>query len=170
MGDWAAGGCDSRAAAFVARLREMPDEHRSFSVPAAQAQREYRMAGPLLDRLVTHGLPYLERDSQRRFDHHDLLNLSLELGLRSVWTAGMRSWPRALGQDGEAPKRCRVGYIVNCPDPAHPGPCWIEVLTPGGVWVSEEVAQGTGPATLRTESVFTLERRWPWLPDPVARL
>jgi hypothetical protein len=156
--DKAAGTC----VATVDDLRLIPNRHRAFTVTRARAEREYRLDTGILDLAARHGLPHAT-GRHVRFDHYDLVNLSLDLGIRSVWTYAMGSWPRALAavRDQDSAE-FSVSYSPTCPRPGHPGQCEFSVLMPGGVrelrW--RDAGAHAPVATAR----FVTSTRWPELP------
>lgn len=160
---------DERVSTLVRTLRAIPDDHRTFEIPSDVLTSQFRIQPAVRDMLLDHGIPRLERTDGVLFDFHDLLNVSLDLGLRSVWVVGIRAWPKELRlRDGVA-ARYEVGYRVTCPDPAHEDPCQVEVLTPDG-WVGHTLTGHPVGAVLDTTTVFHLDDRWPALPGPLTAL
>ncbi len=152
----------------VDRMRLIPDRHRAFSVSEAIARSQFRFPAAVLDDAVAAGLP-VATGRVRRFDHYDLVNLSLALDLRSVWTFAVRSWHRVLNacHDREA-MRYSVGYNPTCPHAGHPGDCRFSVLLADGAW-SERTRPARSQAPVATVE-FTLPTRWPELPAAVREL
>lgn len=161
-------GPDGPAAETLERIRQIPHEHRDFSVSAATAHRDYRIPPRLLGELVDRGLPCRQSGDSLTFDHIDLLNLSMDLGLSSVWMVAMRWWPRALARTEARPVRCLVRYACRCPVPEHRGACTFEVLVPEQGWIAEDLPDGRRNAVLRISTVFELPARWPPLPVDLA--
>jgi hypothetical protein len=152
----------------VDRMRLIPDRHRAFSVSETMARTQFRFPAAILDEAVAVGLP-CATGRVRRFDHYDLVNLSLALDMRSVWTFAVRSWHRVLNvcHEREA-MRYSIGYTPTCPHPGHPGDCRFSVLLPDGAW-SERPRPARSQAPVATVE-FTRPTRWPELPAAVRGL
>jgi hypothetical protein len=147
----------------------IPDHVRDYDVSEAAATAVLRLPADLLAHVNAAGLARTNHDGRLFFDFDDLMNLSLDLGSPSAWTAGMRFWPRALEASGPY-RECRVGYVFSCPDSRHTGPCQVEVLTPDRGWVRQDVTEQAAPARLAAVSEFRLHNDWPDLPPDVAEL
>jgi hypothetical protein len=151
------------------KLRMIPDHARDFDVSDAAAMAVLRLPADLLAHVNAAGLARTSHDGRLLFDFDDLTNLSLELGIRSPWTAGMRFWRRALEAGGPY-RECRVSYVFSCLDSRHTGPCQVEVLTPDRGWVRQDVTGQAAPARLAAVSEFRLRNDWPELPPDITEL
>jgi hypothetical protein len=160
---------DERLRTFVRRIRLIPDELRRFTVSTKRALAEYGVPRALLAEFDELGLPGEGERGARRYDHHDLMSLSLDFGLRSAWTFGMRWWEPALEYPGPL-RHCLVKYDFSCPDPGHEAPCHVEVLAPDRTWRAEDVRADRAVTTLAATTEFRLRNTWPELPPDVLEL
>jgi hypothetical protein len=112
------------AADVLRRVHTVPDDHREFSVPPAEAARTYGIDEPLLAYLLGLGLPHRGTGTGSRFDPLDLENVAFGLTLNSAQRLVVSRWSRFLGP---AVQRQRGHYLLRiswkCPDPGHGGPC-----------------------------------------------
>ncbi|MEQ4717591.1 hypothetical protein [Nonomuraea sp. B19D2] len=107
-------------------LRLVPDDARCFEVPWSSAERDYGLPPDVLRTMLAAGLG--ERSG---FDHFDLLNVSLDLGVRSLWTFGPASW--AKGLRAKAAVRAEVEFVPECAhEPDEGRECDFQVLLPTG--------------------------------------
>ncbi len=114
---------------YLRRLCLLPDERREFTVSPHRAFAGYGIRAGLLTELLDAGLPHTVITGEPRMDHHDLVNVSLDLGLRSGWSRVMQSYAQALSFPHPT-RCCAVTYQFTCPDPGHDGPCDVWILTP----------------------------------------
>jgi hypothetical protein len=119
----AGGSREVLAAHAVRKVRRVPDDHREFSVSAADAARLHRIGPDLLELLLDLGLPHRGDDAGRHFDPLDLGNVGLTLRRSPRWVA-MRWWPRSLRECGVAGKLThRLTVKVACPTPGETHRC-----------------------------------------------
>ncbi|WP_188189642.1 hypothetical protein [Nonomuraea sp. SYSU D8015] len=134
------------------RLSLVPDEVRDFEVPWSSAERDYGLPRDVLRAMLAAGL-----GDGAGFDHFDLLNVSLDLGVRSLWTFGPAGWAKGLRAPAGTVVHAEVEYVPECAhQPGHD--CDFQVLLPTG-WVP----CAGGPAVAR----FELPTSWP-PPRPAA--
>lgn len=150
--------------AAVQRLLAVPDEHRRFTVTGLQARQQHRVPADIQEGLLAAGLPFRAGPAGPLFDHHDLVNVSLETGLPSAQTLGMQHWSEQLLRPptGET-DAWDIRYSFSCPERGHPGPCRVEFLTPDAGRLHEELDRPRPMHKLRHVSRVQLRRRWPAL-------
>ncbi|MBR7831787.1 transglutaminase domain-containing protein [Actinospica durhamensis] len=91
-----ADGVPPLVAHAVEKTLRIPDSHRDFTVPAADAARVHRFDSGLMEQLLDLGLAHRGSGAERRFDQLDLENIGIDLRLPCPrWTA-MRWWSNAL--------------------------------------------------------------------------
>jgi len=83
---------------WIARLRAIPDDDRSFTVDAAQAEREFGVDAGLARELVARGLPHAPDGPQGdgRFWPTDLHYVGLRLGCATIYQGVLNRWAGAL--------------------------------------------------------------------------
>lgn len=170
MGGGQTGPADATAivGAVVDDLRAIPDEHRSFTVTRGRAGEQYRIPAGVIDAAVARGLPHATGREQR-FDHYDLVNLSLDLGIKSVWTYTTSTWHRPLSGAAKVDRmRYAIGYTPTCPTPGHAGTCEFSVFLPDVGWTDRPRRPGSR-APVATATV-QLRSAWPALPAPALEL
>ncbi|MDR8413850.1 hypothetical protein MTP10_34610 [Nonomuraea sp. 3-1Str] len=137
-------------------LRLVPDAARGFDVPWEAAGRDYGLPPGVLAAMLAEGL-----GRPTGFDHFDLLNVSLDLGARSLWTFGPASWAKGLRAPAGTVVRAEIEYVPECahePGDEDDAVCDFQVLLPTG-WAP---CPG-GSAVAR----FELPASWP-RPEPRA--
>ncbi|GAA2272530.1 hypothetical protein GCM10010149_13070 [Nonomuraea roseoviolacea subsp. roseoviolacea] len=145
---------DMRLEDTVRALRLVPDDARGFDVPWADAERDYNLPPDVLRLMLAEGL-----GRPSGFDHFDLLNVSLDMGVRSLWTFGPASWAKGLRAPAGSVVRAEIEYVPECAhEPGEDEDCAFQVLLPGG-WTP--CPQGTAVAR------FELPVTWPG-PEPRA--
>ncbi|MBB5076458.1 hypothetical protein [Nonomuraea endophytica] len=133
-------------------LRLIPDDARNPEVPWSSAERDYGLPSDVLRAMLAAGL-----GGPDGFDHFDLLNVSLDLGVRSLWTFGPPSWAKGLRSGTAA--RAEIEYVPECAhEPGEDQDCDFHVLLPTG-WTP--CPEGSAVAH------FDLPAAWP-KPEPRA--
>jgi hypothetical protein len=147
----------------IAKLLRVPIEVRLFNRTMVQAWRFYHLKRPLLTFMVSNGLPHLSTPRGVLFDHADLMNAGMYLGVSPTVQVARRQWPAGLLRPATAGTASyRVTYVATCPDPGHPPPCRYRVNLPDGTHVDREV-DGPGRAELAGVDVV-LDPDWPRVP------
>lgn len=152
------GAIDERVLDDTLRSLELvPGHARGFDVPWGTAERDYGLPAEALRAMRARGL---SRDGG--FDHFDLLNVSLDLGVRSLWTFGPADWAKGLRAPAGTVVRAEVEYVPECAhEPGEDQECDFRVRLPTG-WTR----WAGGPAVAR----FELPTSWPGPPPRVAEL
>lgn len=152
----------------VDRLRIIPDEHRAFTVSRRLVWDEYRIPDELIDDALTHGLPHATAPGPL-FDHYDLVNLALDLGIKSVWTFAMNTWHRALRSSTKSDTvTYGIEYSLACPNQGHAGNCEFSVLLPEIGWTACPPERNSCMPVVAT--TVRLPSVWPDLPGPAREL
>jgi hypothetical protein len=112
----------------VDRILRVPDEHRTFTVPASEALRRFGVDRALLTELIDQGLPCRAAGPELTLDPADLSNVSLGLSLASPQTVIMKRWKKSLVEQlrhGSGHFELRLSW--RCPLPRHAGACEFRV-------------------------------------------
>jgi hypothetical protein len=116
------------AETWIARLRQIPDEHRVFDAGSKRAEMEFGIDGQMADRLLERGIPHEMREGEAVFADVDLHYLSLRIARGGMYTAAMATWAKALVSTGiRAWSDVSVRYVpyVNAGEE-------VEILLPNG--------------------------------------
>jgi acyl-CoA synthetase (AMP-forming)/AMP-acid ligase II len=151
---------------LVAKLRQIPDSARSFTVSTESAVRDRRLPARLLTELAAHGLPHGGTAEAPLFDTLDLTNAALQLGCGVEGRSARRLWPAALRSRFDSLyARYAVRYSARCLDGTHEGACQFSFSRPGG-GIDVRTADGPGASV---EIVYQASTRtsWPTVPPQV---
>jgi hypothetical protein len=146
---------------WIARLREIPDAERTFTVGPEQAEREFGFAPEAVRELIARGLPHAEGDAGPLLWVSDLQYLGLRLGCARVYQGVLNRWASALTS---LSARRETPVAIRCRAYAEPGTT-VELLAPGGRRVRAEAAAGGAPLGFET----TMRGELPPLPAPLER-
>ena len=112
--------------AWIERLRQIPDTHRTFDVGIGRAKSEFGLDDLLIQGLIDRGLPHAAHDGEWRLANVDLHYLGVRLGTATVYLTAMRSWADALVSSARHPSTlARVRYVPYAAVGSD-----VEVLTP----------------------------------------
>lgn len=155
------------AAAWVRRLRAIPDRLRRYEVTDYDAHRMYGIRADLLEALRSAGLPCGGGAEGRLWDAFDLTNLSLHLRCSSIQRMAMRSWAASLRLAAHVGTlTAHLEFIPETLDGPRDHPCDFSLLLPGEGRVTVTAVPG---AVVRR---MALKRRtvWPSLPESARTL
>jgi hypothetical protein len=150
---------------LIGKMRQIPDEHRTFGSTELDAWRQYDMKRSVLSYMVAHDMPSRRTaEGALRFDEIDLRNAYLHLRTSATARATRRFWAAALCRDTSlGPARYEVTVLAGCPDPGHSGACRFQVLLPDGESTVERRTPGPAIAPVgRIEMTVPVD--WPELP------
>ncbi|HEX7290315.1 MAG TPA: transglutaminase domain-containing protein [Conexibacter sp.] len=145
---------------WIARLREIPDAERDFTVGGEQAEREFGFDAAAVRKLIARGLPHAEGDdgSGPLLWSSDLQYLGVRLGCARVYQGVLNRWASALTS---LSARAETPVAIRCRAYAEPG-ATVELLAPGGARVR---AAGGAPLGFET----TMRGLLPPLPPQLER-
>jgi hypothetical protein len=144
---------------WIARLREIPDAERSFTVGPEQAEREFGFDAQAVRELIARGLPHADGDAGPLLWVSDVQYLGLRLGCARVYQGVLNRWASALTS---LSARAETPVAIRCRAYAEPGTT-VELLAPGG-----ERVRGEAGAPLGFETA--MRGRLPPLPAELERL
>lgn len=113
---------------WIARLREVPDAERTFTVGSEQAEREFGFDAQAVRELIGRGLPHAEGDAGPLLWVSDVQYLGLRLGCARVYQGVVNRWASALTS---LSARRETPVAIRCRAYADPGTT-VELLAPGG--------------------------------------
>ena len=113
---------------WIARLREIPDGERAFTVASQQAEREFGFDAQAVGELVARGLPHAGGDDGPLLWVSDLQYLGLRLGCARVYQGVLNRWASALTS---LSARSETPLAIRCRAYAEPGAV-MELLAPDG--------------------------------------
>jgi Transglutaminase-like superfamily len=153
---------------WIARLREIPDEERDFTVAREQAEREFGFDAQAVAELVARGLPHAEAadGGGPLLWTSDLQYLGLRLGCARVYQGVLNRWASALTS---LSARAETPVAIRCRAYAPPGTA-VELLTPEGGRVRAEAGAGGAALGFETTMRGELPRLPPRLDDALRDL
>jgi len=143
---------------WIARLREIPDAERTFTVGPEQAEREFGFDPQAVWELITRGLPHADGEAGPLLWISDVQYLGLRLGCARVYQGVLNRWASALTS---LSARAQTPVAIRCRAYAEPGTT-VELRAPGG-----ERVRGAAGAPLSFET--TMRGQLPPLPPRLAR-
>ncbi|HEU4700966.1 MAG TPA: hypothetical protein VFS37_00675, partial [Conexibacter sp.] len=148
---------------WIARLREIPDAERTFTVGPEQAEREFGFDPQAVRQLIARGLPHAEGDDGAGplLWVSDVQYLGLRLGCARVYQGVLNRWAGALTS---LSARRETPVAIRARAYAAPGTT-VELLAPGGERVRAEAGPGGAPLAFET----TMHGQLPPLPPALER-
>jgi hypothetical protein len=121
---------------WIARLREIPNAERTFTVGPEQAEREFGFDPQAVRELIARGLPHADGDDGAGplLWVSDVQYLGLRLGCARVYQGVLNRWASALTS---LSARRETPVAIRCRAYAEPG-TRVELLAPGGERVRGE--------------------------------
>jgi len=115
---------------WIARLREIPDAERTFTVGPEQADREFGFDAQAVQELIARGLPHAEGEDGAGplLWVSDVQYLGLRLGCARVYQGVLNRWASALAS---LSARAETPVAIRCRAYAERGTT-VELLAPGG--------------------------------------
>jgi Transglutaminase-like superfamily len=154
-------GSEEELDGWIARLREIPDAERTFTVGPEQAEREFGFDRQAVRELIARGLPHADGDDGALLWVSDVQYLGLRLGCARVYQGVLNRWASALTS---LSARSETPVAIRCRAYAEPGTV-VELLAPGGERVRAEAHAGGAPLSFET----TMRGRLPPLPAQLER-
>ncbi|MGN6187537.1 MAG: transglutaminase domain-containing protein [Conexibacter sp.] len=121
---------------WIARLREIPDAERAFTVGPEQAEREFGFDRAAVRDLIARGLPHADGEGDPLLWVSDLQYLGLRLGCARVYQGVLNRWASALTS---LSARAETPVAIRCRAYAEPGTV-VELRAPGGERVRGEAS------------------------------
>jgi hypothetical protein len=145
---------------WIARLREIPDAERTFTVAPEQAEREFGFDARAVRDLIARGLPHADGDDGTGplLWVSDVQYLGLRLGCARVYQGVLNRWASALTS---LSARAQTPVAIRCRAYAEPGTT-VELLAPDGARVRAEAG---APLSFET----TMRGQLPSLPPALER-
>ena len=148
--------------ALLARLLRLPTTYRDFRVPEPAVRLQYGLDAALLHELRDRGLPFVERDGTRVYDHADLHFVGLRLEKARPYLTTIRAWrDTLLGLSSSERPRVKVTFVPQLDGTDR---------KPGLVRLPDREVETTlvhnEPAA---SGEFDLRSSWPPLPDELVR-
>lgn len=142
----------------IDRLREIPEEQRSFDVGERRAAAEFGVDELLARELIEAGVPYCDSPDERLFAEVDLHFIGIRLGCAAPYVAALGQWATVLQSLTAGGKTTlTVRYVAQAP----PGTD-VEVLLPPGRRTSTTLGADRTAARFET----SLRTVWPEV-DPL---
>ncbi len=154
-------GNGERLDGWIARLREIPDGERHFTVGREQAEREFGFDAAAVRKLIARGLPHADGEAEPLLWASDLQFLGLRLGCARVYQGVLNRWASALTS---LSARAETPVAIRCRAYAEPGTT-VELCAPGGERVRAEAGAGGAPLGFET----AMRGRLPPLPKQLER-
>jgi hypothetical protein len=138
---------------WIARLRLIPPQHRSFTVDPQRARLEFGVDDELAQQLEEHGLPCEASPDGLWFNETDLHYIGLRTGWATVYLQAMRQWATTLVRWSDCE---RIETKVRCVPYGPPGSAFEVVVAP-----DRRSLVHTGADRVATTLTASTRGRWP---------